>query len=134
MDLLTPFPQFLMFSFFAPTLLRVAAACIFAYLAYRHYQNRQEIAHITFPIVGHGAWIAWFAILVEAGVAIALFFGWYTQIAAILGAIAALKHIVFVGKYQGFFWLTRSAAFLLFVVCFSLLLTGAGALAFDLPL
>jgi uncharacterized membrane protein YphA (DoxX/SURF4 family) len=132
--MLTPFPSLLIFSFTAPTLLRIAAALVFAYLAYRHYQNRAHIAHISFPIVGRGEWVAWFAIIIEAGVALGLFFGYYTQYAALLGAIGALKQIIWRGKYPGFFWLTRSAAFLLLVICLSLLLTGAGAFAYDLPL
>lgn len=128
------FPQFLMFGFFAPTLLRFAAALVFAYLAYRHFKGREEAARVSFPLVGSGAWIVWVAILSEVAVATALFTGYYTQIAALVGMGIALKHIVWRGKYPGFFWITRSAAFLLFVICLSLLASGAGALAFDLPL
>ena len=134
MDILTPFPSLLMYNFFAPTLLRVAAAIIFAYLAYRHFKNRDEIARMRFPIVGQGAWIAWCAVLAEVALALALFFGYYTQFAAIVGALSALKHIIWRGKYPNFFWLTHSAAFLLLVIMLSLLLTSAGAFAFDLPL
>ncbi len=129
-----PFPDLLMYGFFAPTLLRFAAATIFAYLAYRHFEHRGKASRIVFPIVGRGVWIVWFAILAELAVAAALFAGFYTQIAALVGAIIALKHIVWRGKYPGFFWITRSAAFVLLTVCLSLILSGAGALAFDLPL
>jgi uncharacterized membrane protein YphA (DoxX/SURF4 family) len=79
-------------------------------------------------------WIIWLAVIVEAAVAAGLFFGYYTQIAALVGALTALKQIVWRGKYPSFFWLTRSAAFLLLIICLSLLLTGAGAFAFDIPL
>ena len=129
-----PFPELLMLGFFAPTLLRFAAALVFAYLAYRHFENRAKASRIVFPLVGSGSWIVWFAILSEVAVAAALFAGYYTQIAALVGMVIALKHIVWRGKYPGFFWITRSAAFLLFVICLSLLASGAGALAFDLPL
>lgn len=134
MDILTPFPLLLDFRIFAPTLLRVAAACVFAYLAYVHYHNRDKIAEIHFPIVGRAEWVVWFAIVVEAATAAALFFGYYTQIAALVGAAVALKNIVWSSMYPSFFMLSRGTAFLLLIITFSLLLTGAGTLAFDLPL
>jgi len=132
--MLNPFPSLLTYSFFAPTLLRVAAALVFAYIAYRHYQNRDAISRVHFPVVGHGMWIPWAAVIVEVITALGLFFGYHTQYMAILGAIIALKHIIWRGHYPAFFWLTRSAAFLLLVICLSLLISGAGALAQDLPL
>jgi uncharacterized membrane protein YphA (DoxX/SURF4 family) len=125
--MLNPFPHLLVYSAAAPDLLRIAAGIIFAYLAYRHYQRRGEIAQTNFPIVGRGVWIAWVAVLVELAVALALLFGFDTQYAAIVGAIGALKHMIWRGKYPAIFWLTRSAAFLLMAICLSLLLTGAGA-------
>lgn len=134
MNLLNPFPQLLTYSFFAPTLLRVAVACVLAYLAYRHYQQRDEIGKTNFPIVGRGMWVAWAAVIVEAGVALALFFGYHTQINAIVVALIALKHVVWGDKYPKFLMLDRTAALLLLVIAISLLMTGAGAQAFDLPL
>ena len=132
--MLTPFPGLLVFSFFAPTLIRVGAACLFAYLAYSHYTHREEIGKMHFPVVGRGEWIAWLAVIVEAGTALALFLGYYTQYAAIVGALMALKQIVWGRKYPHFFIISRSTSFLLLVITLSLLLTGAGAFAFDLPL
>ena len=128
------FPQLLTYGFFAPTLLRIAAAVVFAYLAYYHYQHKDAVAHTRFPVVGEGAWIAWLAMAVEAIVALGLLVGYHTQIAAILGALIALKAAFWSGKYPTFFVLSRGTAFLLLVICLSLLVTGAGALAFDLPL
>ncbi len=132
--MLNPFPELLVYQLLAPTMLRIAVALVFAYLAYRHYQNRDKIAKTRFPVVGQGTWIVWVAIVVEAVTALALFFGYNTQYAAIVGILMALKQIVWRGKFPNFFWLARSAAFLLLVICISLLLMGAGAFAFDLPL
>jgi uncharacterized membrane protein YphA (DoxX/SURF4 family) len=131
---LNPFPELLTYRILIPTLLRVAAAIIFAYLAYRHYERREAISRVVFPIIGRGMWISWLAIIVEIVVAAALFFGYYTQIAAIIGGIGALKQWVWRGKFPAFFWLTRSASFLLLIICLALLIGGAGAFAFDLPL
>lgn len=123
-----------MYQIIGPTLLRVAAAIIFAYLAYQHYKNRDNRAARQFPIVGDNIWIVWVAVGVEAAVAAGLLLGYYTQYAAILGAAVALKNLVWGGLYPRFFLLSRSTAFLLLVISLSLLLTGAGAFAFDLPL
>jgi uncharacterized membrane protein YphA (DoxX/SURF4 family) len=132
--MLNVFPELLVYQLLAPTLLRMAVVLVFAYLAYRHFEHREDISKTRFPVVGQGMWIVWLTIIIEVATAAALFFGYYTQVAAILGAIGAIKHIVWRGKFPNFFWLTRSAAFLLLVICLSLLLTGAGAFAFDLPL
>ena len=133
-NILNPIPELLTYGIFAPTLLRFAAAVIFAHLAYNHYKNREQIAEIRFPLVGQGVWLVWFVVAVEAALALALFFGYYTQVAAIVGALATLKNIVWGGKYPSFFILSRSSAFLLLVIMLSLLVSGAGAFAFDLPL
>lgn len=132
--MLTPFPQLLMFEFFAPTILRIAAALIFIYLAYVHFGNRGALSRMRYPIVGSGAWIVWVSIILEVAIAAMLFFGYYTQYAAIAGAIFALKMLIWKGKYPTFFVLPRSTAILLLVILFTLLVTGAGAFAFDLPL
>ena len=133
-SILTPFPELLTYGFLAPTLLRVAAASVFAYLAYQHYKNRDDKAARRFPVLGDDLWVIWLAILIEAGIAAALFVGYYTQYAGILGAALAFKHIIWGGSYPRFFILPRSTALLLLVITLSLLATGAGAFAFDLPL
>jgi uncharacterized membrane protein YphA (DoxX/SURF4 family) len=132
--MLNPLPNLLAYSFFAPTLLRIAAACVFFYLAYYHFQHKEQISRIRFFIVGEGAWIAWLAVLIEGIIGIALLVGYCTQIAAIIGAIGAFKHVAWSGRYQNFFILSRTAAFLLLVICVSLLASGAGQLAFDVRL
>jgi len=132
--MLSDFPQLLAYGFFAPTVLRVAAAAVFFYLAYYHFTHKEQIAHTSFPVVGEGVWIAWFAVVVEFAVAMALLLGWHTQVAAVFGVVMSFKQLFWHGKYPGFFALSRSASFLLLVVCASLLVSGAGALAQDLPL
>ncbi len=134
MELLNPFPQLLTYSFSAPTLLRVMGACMFAYLAYTHYQRRGSVGMRRFPVLGDAPWVIWVAVGIETATALGLFFGYYTQYAAIAGAIVALKNIVWRGAYPGFFILPRSTALLLLAITLSLLLTGAGAFAFDIPL
>ncbi len=132
--MLTPFPDFLMFGFFSPTLLRCAAAAIFIYLAYYHFKHKEAIARIDMPIVGGGMWVAWVAVIIEMAVSASLFFGYYVQYAAVLGLLGAVKQFVWRNAYPTFFILPRTTSALLIAILLSLLVTGAGALAFDLPL
>jgi uncharacterized membrane protein YphA (DoxX/SURF4 family) len=132
--MLNPFPSLLVFGFFAPTLLRIAAACMMAYIAYMHIINKNEISKTRFPIIGAGAWVVWVSVIVEVLVGASLLFGYGTQYAAILLGLIALKYIVWAGKYPKYFIYSRSTAILLCVIAVSLLLSGAGAFAMDLPL
>ena len=132
--MLSLFPQILFLSPLAITLLRIAAALVFFSIAYTHYQKRQELSFLDFPIVGRGTWIPMLAVVFEFAIAIALGAGVYTQLAALLGAIAALKFFVLRKHYPAFVPISRTASALLFVICIPVMVTGAGAFAFDLPL
>lgn len=132
--MLTPFPELLMFEFFAPTLLRIAVAGAFAYLAYTAWTNKEKIAHTELPLIGKQPWAATLNVGILGILAAMLFVGYYTQVAALLGAIASIKGVVFKLRYPNVFPFSRSTYLLIAMVCASLLLTGAGALAFDLPL
>ena len=132
--MLNPFPDLLTYSFFAPTIVRMAAALIFFHLAYYHSQNKNSLAIISFPIVGSGVWIVLLMASAEAIVGAGLFFGYVIQISAAVGAAIALKYFVLHTKFPQFFVLSRATTLLLFAMCVSLALSGAGAVAFDLPL
>ncbi|MDZ4226458.1 MAG: DoxX family membrane protein [Patescibacteria group bacterium] len=132
--MLNPFPDLLVLGFFAPTLIRVAAAALFLYAGYIHWQRREAIANVSFPIVGRGEWIAWLSIVFHLAVGAMLFFGYYTQIAALLGLVGSLKGVVLGKSYAQVFVYSRATYILLAAICASLLFSGAGAFAFDLPL
>ena len=132
--MLNPFPDLLVLGFFAPTIVRVAVGFVFLYAGYTHYLKRDMIGNTTFPIIGKGDWIAWGSILFHTAVGAMLIFGYYTQIAALLGGIGALKGLWFAHRYREVFVFTRSTYILLAAICASLLLSGAGAFAFDIPL
>lgn len=132
--MLNPFPDLLTYSFFAPTILRFAAACMFAYGAYFFWTHQKHIEQRRFPLIGHSPWIGGLAAVAHALIAAMLIFGYYTQFAALAGALGALKGVFLVDRYRDIFPLSRAAYFLLLCVLLSLLLTGAGALAKDLPL
>lgn len=132
--MLNTFPDLLSLGFFAPTLLRITVALAFLFGAYIQFKRVDELSNIRFPLVGGGPWIIWLSIVAHAAIGVMLFFGYYTQIAAILGALGSIKGMVYGKKYPRLFALCRVDYFFVLMICLSLLLTGAGAFAFDLPL
>lgn len=128
------FPQLLYLAFFVPLLLRVVAAASFGYIAYIHFKRRETLAEARVAVVGRVGGLIWLAIVVEAGMALCLLFGYYAQTTALLGLAVSLKHFIFAKKYPRFMPLGRAEYVYLFVICLSILLLGAGAFALDLPL
>ncbi len=132
--MLNTFPDLLALGFFAPTLLRIAASLAFLFGAHIQYKRLAELEKISFPIVGAGAWIIWLSIIAHAAIGAMLFFGYYTQIAALLGIAGSIKGLIYAKRYPRVFALCRADYFFVLVICLSLLVSGAGAFAFDLPL
>jgi hypothetical protein len=131
--MLNVFPD-LLYPFFAPTLLRAGVAIAFLAIAYLQWKQQAQIAQIELPVIGRQTWWTWVSALVHAGVAAALIFGSYTQVAALLGALLALKHAFWHKRYPLLFPLGRAAGLLMLLICLSLVFSGAGAFAQDLPL
>lgn len=138
LSVLNPFPGILAVGMwgYPQTLLRIAVALVFLYVAYEQYQRRDAMAKIPFPIIGtvFGMGVVWFAIIVELLIGGALIAGYYTQIAAIFGALAAAKYFIFGNRWPTVAPISRGTSFLLFIILISLFLSGAGAFAYDLPL
>lgn len=132
--MLNTFPHLLVLGFFAPTLLRAGAAALFIYGARSIYKHRKAAAHLKLPVVGATHWMGGFTAFAYAVIGVMLFFGAYTQVAAFLGAAASIKGLVLHKKFEALFPFAKSTYVLLLVVCLSLTISGAGALALDLPL
>lgn len=114
--MLSVFPEILFLSPLAAFLIRLALATLFAHTAWNHVQ-RPDAASRALAIV-------------EIGVAVALALGAWTQPAALLGGL-----IVVVWLMQPLLRTVATSTILLaLVMCLSLILTGAGAFALDLPL
>ncbi|MBI5645107.1 hypothetical protein HY970_03340 [Candidatus Kaiserbacteria bacterium] len=114
--MLSLFPEILFLSPFSAFLIRLALAGIFANAAWRHVREAD--------ITTRGS-----AVL-EIAVATALFVGAWTQLTAIVGLVLIGLHIAIPQLRTT----ARGTALLMIVLCLSLLVTGAGAFAFDLPL
>ncbi len=131
--MLNVFPG-LLIPFLAPLLLRLGLAAALAAAAYLQWARRDQIAQVDLPVVGRGGWWVWFSVAAHAAVAALLVIGLYTQVAALVGALISLKHTFWARRYPLLFPLGRAAGLLMLVISLSLVLSGAGAFAQDLPL
>lgn len=115
-----PFPDLFYLGFFAPTIVRMAAAVVLLVGAYTHYKTKGP--NSTPLAVAH---------VIVGGM---LFFGWYTQYAALLGMLGIAASYVLPKRILKIEPLPWATALLLFAIFLSLLVSTAGAFAFDLPL
>lgn len=135
MQIFSVFPELFFLSPFSAALLRVAAAYAFLYIANDMIRRRSEISAVRFPIVGYpSGWMVWTSALITALTAALLAIGLYTQVAALIGMIIAAKHGIGSLWFPTVMPLSRGTYAFLLVICVSVFVTGAGALAFDLPL
>ncbi len=133
--MLNTFPSLLTYGFFAPAILRAVVAFSFLYIAYAQTARRKEISQTGFPFVGKpDATLVIISAVIIFLTGVALFLGWHTQIVALVGIVICLKHAYFAKKYPRAIPLCRMEYIYLIVILLTLLITGAGALAMDVPL
>ncbi len=111
--MLSIFPELLFLSLFAPFILRVTLAVLFGLASWARFKKGPLALSVA-----------------EALVAILILIGAWTQLAA-LAALALLGIYLCFRSHAPY---TRSTLLLALPIAFSLLITGAGAFAFDLPL
>jgi hypothetical protein len=114
--MLSLFPELLFLAPLAAFVIRVVSGLMFARIAYRHVFTPTT----GMRILG----------IIEGVVAVLLIAGAYTQPAALIAALI-ITTTLFLPTYRT---LPRSTLVLLFVMTLSLVVTGAGPFAFDLPL
>ncbi|MBI2618275.1 DoxX family membrane protein [Candidatus Kaiserbacteria bacterium] len=134
--MLSVFPSLLTFGIFAPLFLRLTAGIFFFYSGYRHFgEERMELVReLSQKFSSAGKAIAVTLALVEMLLGLFLIAGFLTQVMALLGMIFTLKLLWFKNKYPLVAKHEKVVYALLFVIFLSLLFTGAGAPAVDLPL
>lgn len=122
--MLSLFPELLFLSPLAAFLIRISVAIMCALALYYQYQKRAELsptlAMISFPV--------------HALLAVFLAIGLYTQAAALVAALSALVGIFPPAIVRPFIVFPKSAIALFIIMAFTLVLTGPGPFAFDLPL
>ena len=132
--MLSLFPQILFLSSFSATILRVTAALVLLYLAYVHFSNKRAASEELSTLIGGANVIIYIYALLELGVAVALFVGAWTQLAALVGFVIAIKALFIRRSLRELKPLSQLSYALLAVICLSVFITGAGVFAFDLPL
>lgn len=134
--MLNPFPELLNYALLAPFLLRAVVGLIFLDLGILKFKGEKARWISSFETLGvHPADLLvglYGALQVVGG--IMLLVGVYTQIAALFFVLSTGIELYI--EWQAREVLKRDITFylLLFVISLSLLLTGAGAYAIDLPL
>lgn len=114
--MLSLLPQILFLGAFAATLIRLSLAVMFAYNAWTNVSKPNTIVRA-------------FAIA-ETAVGAALFVGAWTQAFALAGVVLCALSLV---RSEFRVW-PRSTVALMLVMMLTLVVTGPGAFAFDLPL
>lgn len=132
--MLSLFPQILFLAPLGLTLLRIAAGLVFFYLAYVHYSNRREVAQELSTLIGGARIICLLYSGLELLIAVSLIAGIWTQFAALVGFVVALKVLLIRRSLKEVRPLSPLSYALLAVICLCLFVSGAGAFAFDLPL
>ncbi len=134
--MLNTFPSLLTFGLIAPFIIRVVLALIFIHAGYLKIFKRRELAvslfeNLKFPAP---AVFVWVISLVEILAGLSLLAGFGTQIAAIFIFVISLGGLVLKLRMDDL--LKQSVEFYIFamVMSLSLVFSGAGFFAVDLPL
>lgn len=134
--MLNPFPELLTYASLAPLILRLVLGLIFIDLGALKFRSERERWITTFNTLylrPADLFVTLYGLLQLLGGAL-LIVGLWTQVAALVFAIftGVELYIEWTAKEM----LKRNLIFylLLFVISLSLLFTGAGAFAFDIPL
>lgn len=137
--MLNVFPEFLFLGLLAPFLIRVAVGILFFLIGYSYLFKMRNSMFEQTKTVGKPfvLFLVWFGGIFEMLIGLFLIAGFLTQIVAIAGALIALNALIGKWKYinlNGIAKYSKTFYFLVFIVCLSLLFSGAGAFAIDLPL
>ena len=134
--MLNPFSSLLALSFFAPMLLRLALGIVFIDFG-KHTLGKGRGQHgALFEALGlkQGHRYVTALGIVEIVLGVMLLVGFYTQIAALGVLLISLSAYYLKGKHGAHIEHRRHLFFLTAIITLSLLLTGAGAIAVDIPL
>ncbi len=119
--MLSLFPHVLSYQLVAPILLRLTLGCILIIWAYPRFRDSHNPRLVIRGVI-------------EAVLGILLVIGLFTQLAALISIIYFAILLIDKIKTKAFFTSGVNYYFLLFIISISLFLTGAGKIAFDMPL
>lgn len=134
--MLNPFPDLLVYSLLAPFILRLVAGFIFVNLGVLAFKNEKErwLSSLTVLRIPRPQLALKILGAIEIASGIMLLLGFYTQIAALVLTLLTFGEAYV--EYKDPTVLKRNFVFyiMLLSIVLSLLLSGAGAFAIDLPL
>ncbi len=134
--MLNPFPDFLAYSLLGPFILRVLLGLIFIDLGFLKFRNEKEEWLVSFEALGlrpADLFVFLYALLQIIG-GLLLLVGLWTQVAAITFVIFSGIELYVEWQARDIFKRDFVFYILIFVISLSLLFTGAGAYAIDIPL
>lgn len=127
--MLNPFPELLTFGLLSPFIIRICLGIMFVRHGYfKLFKNRDELAGKT----AKNVMIAVGSVEIIGGIMLLL--GFLTQIAALVLAILVLSVAIYKKRSGGITKRDLSFAVFVFLILISLLFSGAGFFAFDVPL
>lgn len=134
--MLSIFPTLFTYGIVAPFVLRMAAGLFFLDRGYRHLKEEKKglVSDMTHWLHAFAKPFATIVALVEIVLGLSLIAGFLTQIVAIIGAIYMFKMLYFKVECPHIAKHDRLVYVLFIVILLSLLVTGPGILAADLPL
>lgn len=134
--MLNPFGTLLAFGLVAPFILRIILGVIFVGFGYKKAYGAKKDIVPEIPGFNKKTIKIWSSIIALIEIIIGLLFilGLFTQISAILGAIISLGAFILKIKYGHLIKNSALIYILLLSISFSLLFSGAGFWAIDLPL
>ena len=134
--ILNPFPHLLSYSFFAPTILRLLLGLIFISFGFSKVTKEKSAKAEMCEKIGLKPgliYVLTFGIIEMLSGAM-LVLGLYTQIAALAISLILLGTLLVKKKHPELFTGEPLFYFTLLIIALSLLITGAGAHAIDVPL
>ncbi len=130
--MLNPFPDLLAFSLLAPFLIRISLGILFVSFGYSLLvKNKSHTINIKTNFASFSVYTI--SILEILG-GFMLIVGFFTQIASIILSIFAISMIVIKVKHKNYFKYSLIFYILIFIITFTLMFSGAGIFAIDLPL
>jgi uncharacterized membrane protein YphA (DoxX/SURF4 family) len=134
--MLNTFPTLLAFGLLSPFILRISLGVIFLEFGYSKISKMRSEKIQMFESLGlkPGVYYTVGFALLEIIVGLALFVGMYTQIASLIASIICILAILIKKRNNENVKSGYGFLILCFVISISLLFSGAGFLAFDLPL
>lgn len=122
--MLSTFPSLLAFEGFAPLIIRVVLGVTLAWFGYQKIKGRGQSSGSNSLIYG----------IIEVVISVFLIIGLFTQIAALLNALILVIKLGFKVNQKAFLTNGINYYLLLLAMAISLVFTGPGFIAFDLPL